>query len=473
MFGHGPLLTPQPPAAGQLPGLERVLGSAPVRAGLRLGASPTLGREPLFPQPPSPTEQAGKSRHPIPPRLAPQRAGTTSAPPPHGCPSPCCPPGGPSRVLPPSSSRLRHPAVPKPRAAGPRCCPKPKPAALYPQPARPPCPSVRLSVWGGRPARPLPGEGVSSAAAGGFLMANRAGMRRTAAAWVAVPVCHPLSPAPFFPFRGEKKRGGGGQGGDPLSSRGRGRRGGSSPSWGLFSPTDTPVMARSCSPGAHARHGGPASPPLHRDARQVPVQQRGWGSPGCGELGCSTPGCPREEERWPWGGGGGFPGPPALLGGCGTFSLATKGFNCFQPHVAEPGGRGGTQLRWLPRACAGGLGEGRGGSPASSWGSASSCAVREGATCLALPPPAPKQGVLGSGAASRRGEWGPPRGAAEPLACSRTPTSPVCSSPWWDAGPPRTPTSPGCCCLPRCRGSGLEPGLSVGGLQGLEEAGSL
>lgn len=362
VFGHGPLLTPQPPAAGQLPGLERVLGSAPVRAGLRLGASPTLGREPLFPPPPpAPRNKLESQDTPSHPDWLPSAQGPPLPPHRMAAPRPAVPLGLPAGCAPPSSSRLRHPPVPKPRATGPRCCPKPKPAALYPQPARPPCPSVRLSVWGGRPARPLPGEGVSSAAAGGFLMANRAGMRRTAAAWVAVPVCHPLSPAPFFPFRGEKKRGGGGQGGDPLSSRGRGRRGGSSPSWGLFSPTDTPVMARSCSPGAHARHGGPASPPLHRDARQVPAQQRGWGSPGCGELGCSTPGCPREEERWPWGGGGGFPGPPALLGGCGTFSLATKGFNCFQPHVAEPGGPRGDpapvaapSLRWGPRGGKGG-----------------------------------------------------------------------------------------------------------------------
>lgn len=360
VFGHGPLLTPQPPAAGQLPGLERVLGSAPVRAGLRLGASPTLGREPLFPQPPSPTEQAGKSRHPIPPRLAPQRAGTTSAPPPHGCPSPCCPPGGPSRVLPPSSSRLRHPAVPKPRAAGPRCCPKPKPAALYPQPARPPCPSVRLSVWGGRPARPLPGEGVSSAAAGGFLMANRAGMRRTAAAWVAVPVCHPLSPAPFFPFRGEKKRGGGGQGGDPLSSRGRGRRGGSSPSWGLFSPTDTPVMARSCSPGAHARHGGPASPPSTGTPGRSQRSSGVGGPRGVGSWAAAPQGAPGRRRGGPgvvvggslapqhsWVAAGHSPWPPrALIASSHTWlSRGAEGGpssgGCPEPALGASGREGG------------------------------------------------------------------------------------------------------------------------------------
>lgn len=66
VFGHGPLLTPQPPAAGQLPGLERVLGSAPVRAGLRLGASPTLGREPLFPPPPQPHGTSWKVKTPHP-----------------------------------------------------------------------------------------------------------------------------------------------------------------------------------------------------------------------------------------------------------------------------------------------------------------------------------------------------------------------------------------------------------------------
>lgn len=55
-------------------------------------------------------------------------------------------------------------------------------------------------------------------------MESQAGMCRTAAAWVAVLACHPLSPAPFFPFRGEKKRGGGGRGGDPSSAgAGQGR----------------------------------------------------------------------------------------------------------------------------------------------------------------------------------------------------------------------------------------------------------
>lgn len=134
---------------------------------------------------------------------------------PHGCPSPRCPPGVPAVCL-PRSCRLRHPLMPKPRAMCHHASPglKPKPAALSPSPV----PS------GHGPPRPLPGEVVSSPA-GGFLMESRAGMRWVAAAWVAVLACHPLSPAPFFPFRGEKKRGGGGWGGDPSPARARAGKG--------------------------------------------------------------------------------------------------------------------------------------------------------------------------------------------------------------------------------------------------------
>lgn len=198
---------PQPPAMCQPQRLEWVLGGTGLSPSGSWGSH--WGSAPCWEgkgtrcslAPPNPREKAGEPKYPFPCGALPRLWIPGVLLPRTAAPRPAVPRG--SRLCaPPRSCRLRHPPMPKPRAMCHHASPglKPKPAALSPSPV----PS------GHGPPRPLPGEGVSSPA-GGFLMESRAGMRWAAAAWVAVLACHPLSPAPFFPFRGEKKRGGGGR----------------------------------------------------------------------------------------------------------------------------------------------------------------------------------------------------------------------------------------------------------------------
>lgn len=298
-------------------------------------------------------------------------------------------------------------------------------------------------------------------------MANRAGMRRTAAAWVAVPVCHPLSPAPFFPFRGEKKRGGGGQGGDPLSSRGRGRRGGSSPSWGLFSPTDTPVMARSCSPGAHARHGGPASPPSTGTPGRSQRSSGVGGPRGVGSWAAAPQGAPGRRRG----------GPGVVVGGslAPQHSWVAAGHSPWPPRALiasshtwlSRGGRGGTQLRWLPRACAGGLGEGRGGVSGQLMGLCKQLRCQGRGHMLSSTPPLPQnRGFWGAGLQAGEGNGGLPGGLQSPLPAAGPPQALSAPLRGGMQAPPEPPPPQGAAACPSAGAPGWSRGSVWGGFRG-------
>lgn len=116
-------------------------------------------------------------------------------------------------------------------------------------------------------------------------------------------------------------------------------------------------------------------------------------------------------------------------------------------------------LRWGPRG-------GKGGVPASSWGSASCCAVGEGATCLALPPPPQNREFWGAGLQAGEGNGGLPGGLQSPLPAAGPPQALSAPLRGGMQAPPEPPPPQGAAACPGAGAPGWSRGSVWGGFRG-------